>query len=114
MAAVIERRDWSDDPARWHGEWEGGAHGANICVIFNRQEKPGGGPRLHQHPYPETFIIREGTGLFTVGDETITAVAGQILVVPANTPHKFTNPGPGPLESIDIHESGSFVTEWLE
>ncbi|TIX00908.1 MAG: cupin domain-containing protein, partial [Mesorhizobium sp.] len=22
--------------------------------------------------------------------------------------------GPGPLETIDIHENGSFVTEWLE
>ncbi|TIV05653.1 MAG: cupin domain-containing protein, partial [Mesorhizobium sp.] len=22
--------------------------------------------------------------------------------------------GPGPLESTDIHESGHFITEWLE
>ena len=37
-----------------------------------------------------------------------------MIVVPANTPHKFTNPGPSPLETTDIHENGTFVTEWLE
>jgi mannose-6-phosphate isomerase-like protein (cupin superfamily) len=83
-------------------------------LIFNYLEAPGGGPRLHRHPYPETFVIRQGTGLFTVGDEEIRASAGQILVVPANTPHKFTNLGPGALETIDIHERGTFATEWLE
>ncbi|MER8412146.1 cupin domain-containing protein [Mesorhizobium sp. M0870] len=71
-------------------------------------------PRLHTHPYAEIFIIRQGTGLFTVGDQEIEASAGQILIVPPNTPHKFTNLGPGPLETTDIHENGSFITEWLE
>jgi hypothetical protein len=28
-------------------------------------------------------------------------------------PHGFKNAGPGPLEMIDIHESGKFITEWL-
>ncbi|TGV65450.1 cupin domain-containing protein, partial [Mesorhizobium sp. M00.F.Ca.ET.158.01.1.1] len=56
----------------------------------------------------------EGTGLFTVGDQEIEASAGQIVIVPPHTPHKFTNLGPGPLETTDIHENGSFITEWLE
>ena len=83
-------------------------------MIFVSLDEPGGGPRLHRHPYPETFIVRKGSALFTVGDEQILASAGQMIVVPANTPHKFTNPGPGPLETTDIHENGTFVTEWLE
>ena len=49
-----------------------------------------------------------------MGDESIEAGEGQILVVPPDTPHKFSNLGPGSLETIDIHESGDFVTEWLE
>ncbi len=114
MAHVINRDEWAATPEGWKGELQGGAHGANICVIFNFQQQPGGGPRLHKHPYAETFIIRSGTGLFTVGEEQITATAGQILVVPPDTPHKFTNLGPGPLETIDIHESGKFDTHWLE
>lgn len=114
MAHIIDREVWATTPEGWKGELQGAAYGANICVIFNRLDTPGGGPRLHKHPYPETFIVRAGTGLFTVGDEEITATAGQILVVPPDTPHKFTNLGPGPLETIDIHENGSFVTHWLE
>lgn len=114
MTKVIEFADWSESPDQWLGEIECGPHGANLCLIFNRIEQPGGGPRLHSHPYAETFIIREGRGLFTIGDQEIEAVAGQILVVPAGVPHKFTNLGPGALESIDIHERGTFETKWLE
>lgn len=114
MAKVIDRADWSDAPGLWQGEVQCGPYGAGVSLIFNYQEMPGGGPRLHRHPYPETFIIRSGIAEFTVAGETIRAAAGQLVVVPAGTPHKFTNAGPGPLETIDIHESGQFITEWLE
>lgn len=114
MGHITERTEWLDDPDRFHGEWQGGARGADICVIVNRLEEAGGGPRLHTHPYAETFVIRLGVGLFTIGDRQVQASAGQILVVSPGTPHKFSNLGPGPLETIDIHESGKFITEWLE
>ena len=83
-------------------------------MIFFSKSQIGAGPRLHQHSYPETFIIRAGRALFTVADEVIEARAGQILFVPAFTPHKFCNLGPELLETIDIHASNEFVTEWLE
>jgi mannose-6-phosphate isomerase-like protein (cupin superfamily) len=114
MAHIIDRKEWADGPEAWKGELECGAHGADVSLIFNLLTGPGGGPRLHQHPYPEIFIIRAGEGLFTVGESQIRAVAGQIIIVPADTPHKFTNSGTAPLETIDIHASGRFITEWLE
>jgi mannose-6-phosphate isomerase-like protein (cupin superfamily) len=114
MANLIDRDQWAEAPDIWKGELQCGPLGANLCLIFNYLESPGGGPRLHKHPYPETFIIRQGRGLFTIGHKEVLAEAGQILIVPANMPHKFTNPGPGPLETIDIHEKGAFETEWLE
>ena len=83
-------------------------------MIFYSSDQVGGGPKLHRHPYPEVFIVREGRALFTIGDETIEAKAGQILVAPANVPHKFSNLGPGRLESTDAHVAGAFATEWLE
>ncbi|TMJ40997.1 MAG: cupin domain-containing protein, partial [Alphaproteobacteria bacterium] len=95
MAHVIEREDWAEHLDRWQGELQCGAYGADICIIFNFLPEPGGGPRLHRHPYAETFIVRSGIGLFTVGDQQITATAGQILITPPDTPHKFTNIGPG-------------------
>ena len=39
---------------------------------------------------------------------------GQIVVAPADIPHKFVNSGTGPLRQIDIHANDRFVTEWLE
>ena len=100
-------------PRAFPGEWQGGAHGASICVIANRHRGPGGGPRLHTHPYAEVFVIREGARCSRWATQGRGA-AGQILVAPAGMPHKFENLGPGPLETIDIHENGAFVTEWLE
>lgn len=112
-ARVIDQSDWAPEPGKWRGDVQLGRHGGKLSLIFNLTE-PGRGPRLHRHPYGETFIIRTGRALFTVGDETIEATAGQIVVVPAGMAHKFVNPGPGLLESINIHESGRFATEWLE
>jgi mannose-6-phosphate isomerase-like protein (cupin superfamily) len=114
MAMITKTEDWLTDPVGFHGEWQGDSHGAGICIIANRIEGPGGGPKLHMHPYPETFVIRKGRALFTVGDKRIEAGTGEIVVSPAYTPHKFENLGPGPLETIDIHENGTFITEWME
>ncbi|TKT77347.1 cupin domain-containing protein [Aquamicrobium sp. LC103] len=113
MASVIDQEEWSAETGKWQGAIELGAHGAGLCLIFN-MTVPGRGPRLHRHPYPETFIVRSGRALFTVGDEEIEASAGQIVIVPAHTPHKFKSLGPDLMTSTHIHESGSFDTEWLE
>ncbi|WEX76374.1 cupin domain-containing protein [Sinorhizobium numidicum] len=111
---LIDREQWADKPDVWKGEFEGGIYGADVSIVFYTTDKIGGGPKLHRHPYAETFIIRAGRALFTVGDQTIEAHAGQIVVAPANVPHKFANLGPGRLETTDIHVSGAFSTEWLE
>ena len=113
---IIERAQWADPTAQageWRGEFVGGPFGANLCVIFNHTNSIGAGPSLHSHPYAETFIVRKGRALFTVGDRQFEAHEGQIIVCPAHTPHKFENIGPGPLEQIDIHEAGTFQTDWL-
>lgn len=114
---VIDKASWADATAgveNWRGEFVGGPHGAGICVIFVHTDKVGDGPRLHTHPYPETFIVRKGRVRFTIGNRSINAEAGQIVVCPANVPHKFENLGPGLLEQIDIHGAGRFETTWLE
>jgi mannose-6-phosphate isomerase-like protein (cupin superfamily) len=75
---------------------------------------PGGGPKLHRHPYEEVFIVQEGTATFTAGDETVEVNGGQVVVVPAGVAHKFVNSGQERLRQVDIHASERFVTEWLE
>ena len=83
LGKVIDKASWAEAMAgvdNWRGEFEGGAYGAGICVIFVHTDKIGDGPRLHRHPYPETFIVRNGRVRFTVGDTTVDAEAGQIVV----------------------------------
>ena len=75
---------------------------------------PGGSVRLHKHPYKEIFIIQEGVSTFTVGSTTLEAVAGQIIIVPEEVPHKFMNLSAGQLKQIDIHVNKEFITQWLE
>jgi mannose-6-phosphate isomerase-like protein (cupin superfamily) len=87
--------------------------GANVSVIFV-DVGPGEGPRLHRHPYEEVFIVLEGESTFTVGAARVAARAGQVVIVRPGVAHAFVNSGAGRLRQIDIHPSGSFVTEWLE
>jgi mannose-6-phosphate isomerase-like protein (cupin superfamily) len=94
-------------------EVQGHNHNAAVSVIVV-DAPPGGGPKLHRHPYEEIFVIQDGTVMFTAGDETIEASGGQVVVVPGGVPHKFVNTGEGRLRQVDIHASDRFITEWLE
>jgi quercetin dioxygenase-like cupin family protein len=94
--------------------FDGHAYGGVDLSFFWTDAQPGTGPRLHRHPYAEIFVIQDGRVLFTVGDETIEASGGQIVVVPAGTPHTFVNLGPGPARHVDLHTSERMSTEWLE
>jgi quercetin dioxygenase-like cupin family protein len=85
-------------------------HSATLSVITVDGE-PGEGPDLHRHPYEEVFVIVDGEVRFTIGDETVTAKAGDVLIAPPNTPHGFKITIPG--RSVNIHSSPEFRTEWL-
>jgi mannose-6-phosphate isomerase-like protein (cupin superfamily) len=98
---------------RLSGRFEGEPHGAPIS-FFLQDDAPGRGPRLHRHPYPETFVVQLGRVCFTVGDEQVEAAAGDVVVVPAGVPHGFVNPGPERLGMVAIHCAGRMETEWLE
>jgi mannose-6-phosphate isomerase-like protein (cupin superfamily) len=111
---ITEPESWQGPSGRFSGEWEGHANGAALSIISNDIEEVGAGAKLHKHPYAETFVVRRGAVAFVIGDETIEGREGQIIVVPAGVPHAFRNIGPGNLEMIDIHESGAFVTEWMD
>ncbi len=69
-------------------------HGASISIILDHSE-PGHGPRLHRHPYDETWVVDQGTLSFQLGDELLDVGSGDIVIAPPNVPHKFTNRGPG-------------------
>ncbi|MPZ91649.1 MAG: cupin domain-containing protein [Actinobacteria bacterium] len=51
--------------------------------------RPAADPRSNQHDYAEVFIVLEGESTFIAGDEERPVHAGEIVVVPPNTPHRF-------------------------
>lgn len=102
-AVVVHRSDWQSHGPHWNGNIQGKDIGTGATVLFYATEKVGVGPKLHVHNYDELFIVRTGRALFTVGDQKIEASAGDVLLGPANVPHKYHNLGPGLLETTDIH-----------
>ena len=89
-------------------DFVGENHGAPVSAYIVNA-KPGQGPPLHTHPYVEIAFTIEGTALITVGDEEREVSAGGIVVIPANTPHRFVNSGDVVLRQIDIHASPRFI-----
>src|SRR4029453_4161728 len=89
-------------------EFHGEKHDAPISAYIVKA-KPGQGPPLHTHPYVEIAFTLEAQAAITVGDETRDVKAGGIVVIPANTPHRFVNSGDSILRQIDIHASPRFI-----
>jgi mannose-6-phosphate isomerase-like protein (cupin superfamily) len=56
----------------------------------------------------------EGAATITVGDDTREMKSGGIVVIPANTPHRFVNSGETLLRQIDIHASPQFIQTNLQ
>lgn len=106
---TIQPRDVARD-----AEIEGYLIGSPVSIIREYATTPGRGPRLHRHPYVETFVIHHGRALFTVGEEQVVGVGGQILAVPALVAHRFEVLDGGTYEATHIHTNDRFVTEWLE
>jgi quercetin dioxygenase-like cupin family protein len=92
--------------------FEGGAHGPSSVSFFLVHNHQGQGPKLHHHPYDETFIILEGRVLVQVGDESIEGGPGDIVIGPPNVPHGFTNLGPGQARLVCIHAAPAMQIEF--
>jgi quercetin dioxygenase-like cupin family protein len=102
--------DVRDLPGNLVGRFEGREHGSSVSFFIGTFDA-GTGPSLHRHPYDETFIVEAGSATFTIDGETLELGAGQIAVVPANTPHKFVS-GDG-FRLISIAPSDHMIQEDL-
>ncbi len=94
--------------------FQGGEHGDIPISFFWLFTLPGRGPDLHVHPYEEVFVMQQGQATFTIGNETLEVKGGEIVVAPANTPHKFKNSGEKPLQMVSIHPSKQVIQRFLE
>jgi mannose-6-phosphate isomerase-like protein (cupin superfamily) len=92
--------------------FEGREHGAEASIFVTEYERDQG-VGLHMHPYAEVFLVETGVGLFTVGDEELFVEAGNMLVVPPETPHGFRGAGDEVLRVVSVHPSGKVEQAFL-
>lgn len=112
MAEIVHTGQWLPGGER-AVELIGAEHGADVTLIVEDMP-PGGGPRLHKHPYPEVWVVVSGTGDFTAGDTVLRASTGDVVYVEPGLPHKFVATGETALRMICIHNAPRFETIWLE
>ena len=84
--------------------------GDGVLPIFTGVQTcaPGYQTALHWHPYVEYLFVLEGMlEAWTEGqqDQPNRLGAGDMIALPANTPHVFRNPGPDTLRLLGIHHS---------
>jgi quercetin dioxygenase-like cupin family protein len=91
----------------------GAEHGVDVSFFINHT-RPGVEVAAHRHPYPEVFVVRAGDVHFAVDGESMTARAGQVVVVPAGATHGFRNAGGEVVEMLSIHPVAEMHTEWME
>ena len=94
--------------------FQGGLHGGAGVTMFIVRTPPGQFVDLHTHPYAETFVLLEGHGRWTAGDDVIEASAESIISVPPDTLHGFRNIGQEPLLLVSVHESPTLVQEFTD
>ena len=112
MVHIARRADWAREDG-WNGAWDGELGGTQVSFIFTDRSEPGLGPKLHSHAYDEVQIVRRGQAWFLVGEEEIEAEEGDILVIPAGTPHKVRTKG-GRSDVISVHLTAKKEATWLE
>jgi quercetin dioxygenase-like cupin family protein len=56
----------------------------------------------------------DGNLNFQLRDDRLSTGLGDIVIAPAEAPHKFSNDDPGRANLVCIHASPTFSTEWLE
>lgn len=111
MFTVLRTQDLMATGSRT-ATFEGEPHGSGVS-FFLVDNDPGQGPGLHRHPYTETWVVLAGEAVITADGQEIPAKEGDVVVVDAETPHKFCNTGTGRLQIICVHASPTFIQEWL-
>jgi quercetin dioxygenase-like cupin family protein len=102
----LELRDfWHDEAPRERGRGAlpfGSAGGADAWSVVYLEIAPGDTFGLHIDSEDELVIILSGDAVVSAGDERAELDAGMATVIPAGTPHAYSNISAEPLRLIAI------------
>jgi mannose-6-phosphate isomerase-like protein (cupin superfamily) len=70
----------------------------------------GGHPNVHPRS-DQVVLLVEGELVAEIADEKRRLHKGDIVIVPADTPHKFTNPGPGKARAFSAYAPPAYPPE---
>ena len=73
------------------------ANGAGQLCIFEQWCETGDGAPTHLHAVEEVLRVLDGQADVWIGDERVTLISGQLVIVPAGRKHGFSNAGTGIL-----------------
>lgn len=75
---------------------------------------PGERIPLHTHTAEEIFVVLQGTGIVTAGDQQWSATAGVIAVAPAYARHGWENTGSETLKLVGFFGANVVINEFDE
>ena len=91
-----------------------GKQSANTTFILHADVPVGGGPPPHIHNNEsESYYVQDGQLIFTIGDTTIYAKAGDFVHIPKGTVHTFTNKGTKNAKMLTVF-APSGMEGWFE
>lgn len=87
----------------------------NVFSVIEIISPPGKGVSLHVHDNEDELVyLLEGEIEVTLGDQTMTAVAGVMALLPRGIPHGFVNKGDKPSRLLDTILPGPFDSYFVE
>jgi quercetin dioxygenase-like cupin family protein len=88
---------------------EGQEFGLENLTLTLGESPPGQFTRLHRHDAEELIIVHAGRGIYTVGETTVEAGPGDVILIPSGVPHRWVNSGEAPLVHTGVFSTGRFA-----
>ncbi|MGX9965459.1 cupin domain-containing protein [Roseomonas sp. F4] len=116
--APVEAGVLAQDAAEWFSAIPGERvairlHAAQVQGRFSVMEslaEPGCATPLHLHAEEETFYVLEGRPTFRLGEKIFAAGPGDLVLIPAGTPHGWINAADRPCRMLATFAPGGVET----
>ena len=93
---------------------EGREFGLGHLTLTLGESPPGQFTRLHRHDAEELIIVHAGRGTYSVGETTVEAGPGDVILIPSGVPHCWVNSGEAPLVHTGVFSTDSFAMDVVD